>query len=96
MKELSNSSLLVVFGSFAKFKADKDSDLDLLIVSKREEGLPFHLLGYTIHKVELSEKDFIKAIENNETLMREIAENHIILNNHSFYVNIMWSFYGRK
>lgn len=96
LKELNSSSLLAVFGSFAKFKADKDSDLDLLVVSKRKEELPFHLLGYNIHKVELSEKDFIKAVENNETLIREIAENHIILNNHSFYVDIMWSFYGRR
>ena len=96
LKELSNSSLLVVFGSFAKFKADKDSDLDLLIVSKEKEELPFHLLGYNIHKIELLEKDFIKAVENNETLIKEIAENHIILNNHSFYINVVWGFYGRK
>ena len=96
MKELSTSSLLIVFGSFAKFKAEKDSDLDLLVVLKRKEDLPFYLLGYNIHKVELLEKNFIKAIENNETLIREIAENHIILNDHSFYVNIMWSFYGRR
>ena len=96
LKELSTSSLLIVFGSFAKFKAEKDSDLDLLVVLKRKEDLPFYLLGYNIHKVELLEKNFIKAIENNETLIREIAENHIILNDHSFYVNIMWSFYGRR
>src|SRR3989339_339809 len=96
LKELSTSSLLIVFGSFAKFKAEKDSDLDLLVVLKRKEDLPFYLLGYNIHKVELLEKNFIKAIENNETLIREIAENHIILNDHSFYVNIMWGFYGQR
>ena len=95
LKELSNNSLLLVFGSFAKFKADKDSDLDLMIISKEKEELPFHLLGYKIHKIELSEKDFIKAVEKNETLIKEIAENHIILNNHSFYINVMWGFYGR-
>ena len=96
LKELNTGSLLIVFGSFAKFKAEKDSDLDLLIVSKRKEDLPFHLLGYNLHKVELLEKDFIKAVENNETLIKEIAENHIILNDHSFYVNIMWGFYGQR
>ena len=96
LKEPSASSLLTVFGSFAKFKADKYSDLDLLIVPKAKEEPPLHLLGYNVHKIELSEKDFIKAVENNETLAEEIAENHIILNNHSFYVNVMWNFYGRR
>ena len=96
LKELITSSLLIVFGSFAKFKANKYSDLDILIVSKAKEVLPFHLLGYNLHKIGLSEKDFIKAVEDNETLIKEIAENHIILNNHSFYINIMWGFYGRR
>tara|TARA_Y100000310_G_C20612642_1_gene778849 strand:- start:496 stop:1074 length:579 start_codon:yes stop_codon:yes gene_type:complete len=94
LKELKTDSLIIVFGSFAKFTADKDSDLDLLIISKQK--LPLHLLSYKVHKVELSESSFKKAIEKQETLIKEIEDNHIILNNHSFYVNQMWSWYYGK
>ena len=92
LKELKADALLIVFGSFAKMMAGKDSDLDLLVISKQD--LPSHLLPYKVHKIELSEKAFSKAIENQETLMKEIEDNHIILNNHSFYVNTMWRHHG--
>lgn len=93
LKELKTNSPLIIFGSFAKFRANKDSDLDLLIISK--ERLLFHLLPYKIHKIELSKSSFIKALKKQENLIKEIEENHIILNNHSFYVNIMWNQYAK-
>ena len=82
---------IIVFGSFAKFAAEKDSDFDLLIISGEE--VPLHLLPYKAHEVRLSEKVFMKASE--QTLVKEIEENHVILNNHSFYVDGMWSRYAR-
>jgi len=94
LKSLNTNIPLIVFGSFAKFKADKNSDLDLLVVSK-EEKLSFHLLPYRIHKINLSENSFIKAVKEKETLMKEIEENHILLNNHSFYLNVIWNYYGK-
>ena len=86
---------IIVFGSFAKFAAEKDSDLDLLIVSGEEEKLPLHLLPYKIHEIRLSEKSFMKALERQETLIKEIEENHVILNNHSFYIDLMWWHYAK-
>jgi len=94
LKELNTNIPLLVFGSFAKLIADKNSDLDLLILSEKEE-LPFHLLPFKVHKVNLSEISFIKAVKEQETLINEIEEKHLILNNHSFYVNIMWQQYGK-
>ena len=41
----------------------------------------------------MPEKTFFKAIDKQEDLIKEIEENHIILNNHSFYVNVMWGYY---
>ncbi len=84
---------IIVFGSFAKFSAEKDSDMDLLVIS--EEEMPSHLLPYKIHEVRLSEKSFMKALGKQETLIKEIEENHVILNNHSFYINTMWSHYAK-
>ena len=94
LKSINTNSVLIVFGSFAKFKADKDSDLDLFIVPNNEDKLPLHLLPYKIHQNSLGEESFKKAITENETLIKEIEESHIILNNHSAYVNIMWEHYG--
>ena len=94
LKSVNTNSILIVFGSFAKFKADKNSDLDLFIVSNKEENLPFHLLSHKVHQNSLKEESFKKAISEKETLIKEIEENHIILNNPSSYVNIIWEYYG--
>lgn len=94
LKELKTTSLVIVFGSFAKFNAKKDSDLDLLIAP--EVKLPLHLLPYTVHKISLTEKKLSEAVKNEEKLIKEILDNHIILNNHSLFVNIVWSKYAKS
>lgn len=95
LKSLNTNIPVIVFGSFARLKADKDSDLDLLIVSGKKQKLPYHLLPYKVHQVNISESSFSKAVKEQENLIEEIEENHIILNNHSFYVNVMWEHYGK-
>ncbi len=86
---------IIIFGSFAKFKADKNSDLDLLVLSKDKQKFPNHLLQYKIHQINLSEDSFKKSLNEKETIIQEIEENHIILNNPSSYVNIIWEFNGK-
>ena len=95
LKSVNTNSILIIFGSFAKFKADENSDLDLFIVSNKKEDLPFHLLPYKVHQNSLKEESFRKAITEKETLIKEIEENHIILNNPSSYVNIIWEYHGK-
>jgi len=95
LKSLKTTIPIIVFGSFAKFKADKNSDLDLLIISKKEVKLPFHLLPFKPHQINLIEKTFVKALKEQENLIKEIEENHIILNNHSFYINTVWNYYEK-
>ena len=95
LKSFNTNIPIIVFGSFAKFKANKNSDLDLLIVSEKEQKFSSHLLPNEIHQVNLSEKSFVKALKEKEALIKEIEENHIILNNHSFYINVMWDCYEK-
>ena len=95
LKSLQTSVPIIVFGSFAKLIADKNSDLDLLIVSEKKLKLSFYLLPFKPHQIKISEKTFLKAIKEQENLIKEIEENHVILNNHSFYINIMWGQYGK-
>jgi len=95
LKSLNTNVPIIVFGSFAKFKADKESDLDLFVISEKGQKLPFHLIPYKVHQVNLSEDSFVKALIEKEALLKEIEENHIILNNHSSYINAMWDYYGK-
>ena len=95
LKEIDTNIPLIVFGSFAKSKTDSNSDLDLLVLSDKDSKLPFHLLPYKVHQISLSEISFLKALSSQETLIKEIEEHHIVLNNHSFYVNFMWGIYGK-
>ncbi len=95
LKEVNTDNTIVVFGSFAKFAKDKDSDLDLLIIKEENYTLPSHLLPYNIHRIEISKESFLKSLEAQEILIKEIEENHVLLNGHSFYVNAMWGYYGK-
>ena len=95
LKDIDTGIILIIFGSFAKFRANKDSDVDLLTISETKVKLPSHLLANKLHIVSLSEESFNKAIELGEPLVKEIMENHIILNGHSFFINALWGYYGK-
>ena len=95
LKSLKTTVPIIIFGSFSKFTSDKNSDLDIVVISDKKLGLPFGLLPFKPHQVNLTEKTFLKALKEQEDLIKEIEENHIILNNHSFYVNTMWEQYGK-
>lgn len=97
MKKINLNEAIILFGSFAKFSANKDSDSDILVISNTGRViLPVHLLPYKIHEINMSEVTFMKSIEKQDALLKEIEENHVILNGHSFYVNTLWGYYGRR
>ncbi len=95
LKSIHYNTPIIIFGSFAKMKPDKDSDLDLLVLSKEEQKFYHHLIPHKIHQINLSEDSFRKALNEKETIIKEIEENHIILNNPSSYVNILWEYNGK-
>jgi predicted nucleotidyltransferase len=97
IKSLKSDTCVVVFGSFARLEAGKDSDLDLLLIKGRGNAseLPQHLLPYEIHLIEISEKTFIESLEKQENLMRQITDSHVVLNNHSSFIDLMWRYHEK-
>lgn len=95
LKDVKVNTPIIVFGSFANFTANKDSDVDLLVISKEQQKLPLHLIPYEVHEIILSKQVFFKSVKTQEALIKEIEEKHVILNNHSFFVNAMWCSYGK-
>ncbi len=85
---------LVVFGSFAKFKATKTSDFDLLIIGDSKRELPLYLIPYKVHQIKLRKKDFERFIRK-ETLGKEILKNHLVLTKHSYFVDMLWQYYEK-
>lgn len=87
LKTLQTEAIIVLFGSYAKGTADKNSDCDLLIISEKKEEIPYHLLPYKVHEISIGKEAYKKAREKNENLIKEIEENHVVFNNHSLFVD---------
>ncbi len=74
MQELKTPFL--VFGSFAKDTACKNSDLNLLFISGKKET-PDHLCPIEIHKIFINPKKISEL--KKEALYREIIKEHVII-----------------
>lgn len=81
------SYTLLIFGSYAKGKADKNSDLDLALISSSEDKEEIERLinskkrlsSIDIHSLEFSYKEFIEMLKSKEmNVGKEIVKNHII------------------
>jgi predicted nucleotidyltransferase len=94
VKGINNDIPLVVFGSYARLEATKNSDIDILIISNTKildkNPFPFELIPIKIHEVRISEENFELSVKSDEALIKEIQAHHVVLNNHSVYVSMMW------
>lgn len=82
-----NNIPAVVFGSYAKEKFSKTSDIDVLVLSKNK--IPEHLCPVEIHLISLTKSNFEKTVKKKEILINEIKNNHIIINGGEYFVNIL-------
>jgi predicted nucleotidyltransferase len=69
----SSSGLIVIFGSYAKFNAKKDSDIDLYIDTTSKEECK------KIEQIHSGLSVKIGVFDQESLLMREIIKNHVIL-----------------
>jgi predicted nucleotidyltransferase len=77
----------IVFGSYAKNKFSKASDIDILVLSKNK--IPEHLCPVEIHLINLTKSQFETAVKKKEILIKEIRNNHIIINGGDYFINIL-------
>lgn len=88
--------IVVSFGSFTELRATKDSDLDVLTVSDKKMDLPEHLLPYKVNRISMNGKQFLSALNRGEPLIMEILAKHTVLCGHSYFIDVMWWYYGKK
>ncbi len=83
LKELMTITNVILFGSYAKGYATRESDIDLLIIGKKNRRIRETIRKYpfktNIHYLMLS--DFKVKLKESNALALEIKKNHIIFNN---------------
>lgn len=76
---------IVLFGSFAKGDAKKDSDIDMLIISNKEIKLPEHLSIYKVHKIFVTPENLPEFKQ--QVLYKELRYNHLIICNMDYCID---------
>jgi len=91
-----------LFGSFALGTNTKESDIDLIYIGEinNNEKEIIKSLGKVynkeIHLTIMSLKEFKEQLHKQNSLIKEIIKNHIILYNHDFLINGLWRYYNEK
>ncbi len=84
---IENNIYCLVFGSYAKGKFNKNSDIDIFILSFKKP--PEHLCPVKAHLINLTKTQFESALKKKETLIKEVIDNHIIINGVDYFANIL-------
>lgn len=96
--QIETSSIVVVFGSYAKGKQRKDSDLDLLVINKRgEKDMSFSKLELIYRKkinpIYVSESEFKDMLgDEEENVGKQALKHNIVLKGHERFWELV---YGR-
>ncbi len=88
--------IVMLFGSILKNYA-KASDIDIMIVIKKEDFKEVHklieekreLLPKKIHSIELTEEDIIKNIKEKKEVIIDIVRNAVVLYGQDKYVEVI-------
>ncbi|MGM5482768.1 MAG: hypothetical protein ACQESF_04870 [Nanobdellota archaeon] len=80
----------IIFGSYAKY--GEGNDLDVVFFGRDKVDVSDSPVK--IHQQKSTFNDFKKALTNKDSLAWEIADNHIILNEHEKFVRILLEAYN--
>jgi hypothetical protein len=102
LSSLNLTGPLVLFGSYAKDYSTEASDIDMFYLGRLEQDHQSKIkkCGKTYGK-EINIKtsnigNFHNGLRTGDTLIREIVENHIILQNPGPFVNMVWRYYTER
>lgn len=85
---------IVLFGSYAKGIATKESDIDILLISKTKKGIDkiakeiYAKYGKEINPVIMTPEDFKR--QKDKTLIKEIIKDHYVLYGVENFVNVVF------
>jgi len=88
-----NVDFALIFGSFARFVAEKDSDLDMLIINKNknfENELSDILITLNReYSVKVETKNEFKEYLKKKSLHQDILKNHVLIYGENTYLEIV-------
>lgn len=92
---------IILFGSYAKGEATEESDIDLLIVSEKNTDTEAvnetgKLIGKDINIKTTDNKLFQNGLKENDPLIKEIIQNHVVLKGADSLVEIMWRYHEER
>jgi predicted nucleotidyltransferase len=93
---------LLLFGSYTKDYSTEASDIDIFHLGRLEQDQQSQIkkfgktYGTEINIKTSSIENFHNGLRTGDTLIREIVENHIILQNPSPFVNLIWRNYSER
>lgn len=89
--ELNKITDFAIFGSYAKGEETKNSDVDIVIFSKKNTKIEqiTSKIPKDIHKQYATFKEFSKLYEKNSVLAEEILRNHVLFGKHKEIAQII-------
>ncbi len=96
LKDFVQFGTVILFGSYAKGYYTKESDIDLLIFSRKTEKLKRVLReNPRVQAHIISFDSFEKLVFKKNTLALEILNNHVIFGEKNKFIGLCRRFYGR-
>jgi predicted nucleotidyltransferase len=102
MSSLDLTGSLLLFGSYTKGYSTEESDIDLFYLGRLEQDQRSEIkkrgkiYGKEINIKNSSIENFLNGLRTGNTLIREIVENHVILQNPDPFVNLLWRHYTER
>ena len=95
IKRLTRDPFLI-FGSYAKGYAVKESDIDILVITDKKISQTElqSKVKIKIHLITVSAKRFEEGIKKRESFPREVITNHIIIQGYEYFIKLWGVLYG--